>query len=284
MVRPRTRRRRRQKRRTPRVGGSLGSLLKVAAKLGVRLGKSKRYKRMEAKGVGGAVSKFRRRPWEEWTQDETSSTSIAFFAVLLERSQSILTTRTLQHANADQVNAVSELVLNLFKQNIPVSPATIKQLRPYKGVLRNLGRRKNSIKKRRQWLVAKKGRGLWKGLNAVLCQCLRRWNARRGWPFCKTPTGNEIDGKRPVNIGSINTRCYAKPTCTRWRVYFATRVVPPIVKNCSTLAVPDGRSPHDSSKGVGPTRSILQRVIDRERSAQQSLDLGRPETCLIVAP
>ena len=65
MVLPRTRRRRRQKRGTLCVGGSLGSLLKVAVKLGVRLGKSKRYKRMEAKGVGGAVSKFRGKPWEE---------------------------------------------------------------------------------------------------------------------------------------------------------------------------------------------------------------------------
>ena len=80
----------------------------------------------------------------------------------------------LQHANADQVNAVSELVLNLLKQNIPVTPATMNQLRPYKGVLRNLGRRKNSFKKRRQWLVAQKGSGLWKVLNAVLCQCVRR--------------------------------------------------------------------------------------------------------------
>ena len=63
MVRPRTRRRRR-KSRTPRVGGSPGSLLKAAASLGVKLGKWKRYKRMGAKGVRGAVSKFRRKPWE----------------------------------------------------------------------------------------------------------------------------------------------------------------------------------------------------------------------------
>ena len=63
MVRPR-RRRRRAKRRKLRVGGSLGSLLKAAAKLGVKLGKDKRYKRMGAKGVGRAVSNFRRKPWE----------------------------------------------------------------------------------------------------------------------------------------------------------------------------------------------------------------------------
>ena len=55
----------------------------------------------------------------------------------------------LQHANADQVNAVSELVLNLLKNNIPVTPPILAKLRPYKKVLRDLGRR--------QWLISQKG-------------------------------------------------------------------------------------------------------------------------------
>ena len=79
----------------------------------------------------------------------------------------------LQHANADQVNAVSELVLNLLKNNIPVTPPIMAQLRPYKKVLRDLGRRQHSVKKRRQWLVSQKGRGLFQGLHNVLCQCAR---------------------------------------------------------------------------------------------------------------
>ena len=48
------------------------------------------------------------------------------------------------------------------------------QLRPYKKVLRNLGRRQHSVQKRRQWLVSQKGRGLWQGLNNLLYQCQRR--------------------------------------------------------------------------------------------------------------
>ena len=80
----------------------------------------------------------------------------------------------LQHANADQVNAVSELVLNLLKNNIPVTPPIMAQLRPYKKVVRSLGNRQHSVKKRRQWLVTQKGRGLWQRLNNVLCQCVRR--------------------------------------------------------------------------------------------------------------
>ena len=79
----------------------------------------------------------------------------------------------LQHANADQINAVSELVLNLLKNKIPVTPPIMAKLRPYKKVLRDLGRRRHSVKKRRAWLVQQKGRGLFQGLHHVLCQCVR---------------------------------------------------------------------------------------------------------------
>ena len=75
---------------------------------------------------------------------------LPFLRFVLKEANRFKRQEFLQRANADQVNAVSELVLNLLKQNIPVSPATMKQLRPNKGVLRNLGRRKNSLKKRRQ--------------------------------------------------------------------------------------------------------------------------------------
>ena len=54
----------------------------------------------------------------------------------------------------------------------------VAQLRPYKKVLRDLGRRQHSVKKRRQWLVSQKGRGLFQGLNNVLCQCVQRQQQR----------------------------------------------------------------------------------------------------------
>ena len=79
----------------------------------------------------------------------------------------------LQHANADQINAVSELVLNFLKNKIPVTPPMLAKLQPDKKVLRDLGRRRHSVKKRRQWLVQQKGRGLFQGLHHVLCQCVR---------------------------------------------------------------------------------------------------------------
>lgn len=70
----------------------------------------------------------------------------------------------LQAANADQVNALSELSLNLLKKHIPVQPATVKQLYPHRHTLRTLANRRVSLKRRRALLMRQKGGGLWKGL------------------------------------------------------------------------------------------------------------------------
>ena len=40
----------------------------------------------------------------------------------------------LTHDNADQTNAVSERVLNLLKNRIPVKPRTLSKLKRHKGV------------------------------------------------------------------------------------------------------------------------------------------------------
>ena len=42
----------------------------------------------------------------------------------------------LEHANKDQINAVSELVLNFLKRRVPTSPHVVRQLSPHKNVLR----------------------------------------------------------------------------------------------------------------------------------------------------
>ena len=73
----------------------------------------------------------------------------------------------LQHANADQINAFSELTLNLLKQHIPVSPATMAKLRWHKKSLREMSRRRLSVKRRREHLFKQKGSGFWSGL----CDC-----------------------------------------------------------------------------------------------------------------
>ena len=77
----------------------------------------------------------------------------------------------IKHANKDQINAISEIVLNLLKNNVPVSPVTMARLRPYKYVLRQIGNRSVSLKKRRQSLIQQKGGKLWHGLTIVVKTC-----------------------------------------------------------------------------------------------------------------
>ena len=77
----------------------------------------------------------------------------------------------IKHANKDQVNAVSEIVLNLLKTILPVTPATMARLRPYKQTLRKIGNRAVSLKKRRQVLINQKGGRLWNGLSTVVKSC-----------------------------------------------------------------------------------------------------------------
>ena len=74
----------------------------------------------------------------------------------------------IQHANGEQINAVSELVLNMLKNCVPVSPPLMAKLRRHKKVLKELSRRKNSIKiemtsfdeSERLWLLARSTRSV----------------------------------------------------------------------------------------------------------------------------
>ena len=70
----------------------------------------------------------------------------------------------LRAANADQINAVSEMVLNvLTNDKFPVRPDLV--------ALRELRKKKNSMKRRREILLKQKGGRFWKTLDRV-CRCL----------------------------------------------------------------------------------------------------------------
>ena len=88
----------------------------------------------------------------------------------------------LTHANGDQINAVSEMVLNLLKQRIPVDATTYGKLKRHKNVLREVGRRRNSLKRRREHLLKQTGSGFWKGLHNCyrVCCAQRRGGTRKG--------------------------------------------------------------------------------------------------------
>ena len=72
----------------------------------------------------------------------------------------------IKHANKDQVNAVM-IMMNLLKY----VPVTMASLRPYKQILRQIGNRAVSLKKRRQALINQKGGKLWNGLTTVSKTC-----------------------------------------------------------------------------------------------------------------
>ena len=55
-------------------------------------------------------------------------------------------------ANKNQLNALSEMVLNFIKQNMPIQPETIQKLKRYKNVLQELRLRQMSLKRKREQL------------------------------------------------------------------------------------------------------------------------------------
>ena len=68
-------------------------------------------------------------------------------------------------ANKNQLNALSEMVMNVMKQNVPIQPKTIQKLKRHKNVLQELRLRQTSLKRKREQLKKQTGRGFCQGLN-----------------------------------------------------------------------------------------------------------------------
>ena len=79
----------------------------------------------------------------------------------------------IRHAGKDQLNALTEITLNLKKKNIPVSKKAIGRLRPHKNLLRSIVKKGASLKQRKKLLMKQRGGELWKGLQEV-CRCVSR--------------------------------------------------------------------------------------------------------------
>jgi len=144
---------------------------------------------------------------------------LPFLRSVLKEANRFKRQELLQHANADQVNAISELVLNLLKNSIPVTPPIMAQLCPSKKVLRNLGRRQHSVKKNvvSGW-SRKKAEACGKDSTTCYVNVLEN-NAKPfnvGQPFAM---GNERSGKRVVITGSINISCCIGSICISYPVH-----------------------------------------------------------------
>ena len=100
--------------------------------------------------------------------------NVDFLKSILQEKNRKRRMEKLLHASKDQINAVSEFTLNMLKKKIPLSPPTVAKLKKYRVMLRELGKRSNSLRKRRQLLVNQTGGSVWSGMNDAFCQCFKR--------------------------------------------------------------------------------------------------------------
>ena len=97
-----------------------------------------------------------------------------FFKALADQPSQITRRKLLEQANKDQINMLSEVILNLLKPNVSVDPSLMTRLRKHKNILRELRLRQHSLKKRRQMLMDAKGNQLFRDLHDLVCVCLNR--------------------------------------------------------------------------------------------------------------
>lgn len=96
-----------------------------------------------------------------------------FLKSVLREGQANRRNEVLRLANSDQINAVSELVMNTIKGVVPRSRNTVKVLRPHAQVLRQMANPRNSLKKRRKWMMEQTCGSLWKELGCCYKRCLK---------------------------------------------------------------------------------------------------------------
>ena len=74
-------------------------------------------------------------------------------------------------ANKNQLNVLSEMVLNVMKQNVPIQQKTIQKLKRYRNVLQEWRLHQTSLKSKQEQLKKQTGRGFWQGLNECYAAC-----------------------------------------------------------------------------------------------------------------
>ena len=102
---------------------------------------------------------------ERFTRQRPFLTSVLAEANKHRRNQ------LLRLANADQINALSELALNTVRGVVPRSRDTVRLLRPYQDALRQMMQRKRSVKNRRELMMAQSGGAFWRELNRCFKRC-----------------------------------------------------------------------------------------------------------------
>ena len=89
---------------------------------------------------------------------------LPFLLSILKAADHQTRRKRLQATIANQINALSKLVMNTLCGQIPVSLTTLTKLRPYQQALREM--------KRHQIMMSQRGLGVWQGLNTACNHCL----------------------------------------------------------------------------------------------------------------
>ena len=88
-----------------------------------------------------------------------------FLKSVLHEAKAHKRQQQLRYANSDQINALSELVMNTLRGAVPQGRMTIRRLRPHTTKLRVIASPRQSVKRRRQAMLDQVGAGvLWKEL------------------------------------------------------------------------------------------------------------------------
>ena len=93
---------------------------------------------------------------------------VHFLESILKEAKANKRRDLIRHANKDQINAMSELTLNLLKNKLPIHPQHVIRLKPYRKQMRNLAKKSLSQKKRRDILMSQRGSGFLKVLGCCL--------------------------------------------------------------------------------------------------------------------
>ena len=80
-----------------------------------------------------------------------------FLQSLLREAKAKQRNVMLDLANKNQLNALSKMVLNVMKRNVPIQPKTIQKLKRYKNVLQELRPCPTSLKHKREQLKQQTG-------------------------------------------------------------------------------------------------------------------------------
>lgn len=93
---------------------------------------------------------------------------VHFLESILKEARANKRRDLIRHANKDQINAMSELTLNLLKNKLPIHPKHVIRLKPYRKQMRSLAKKSLSQKKRRDILLSQRGSGFLKVLGCCL--------------------------------------------------------------------------------------------------------------------